>query len=340
MISIEVLRRVRVIYCHAHCPDGLASAMILKDAFRMLGTSPRIEFLAHGTPEHENAGYLDGEKYGAVSLFCDIAPTAASVPFLLREHETIVLDHHKGAEEIVRSFGERGVFADEKLEPGVSGAVLAFREIWEPIRASGFAEQAPAGTLLSAEVQDKWGFPSLVKEFALCVGLRDTWQTKDPRFQCGQWISKMLMSKPASYWLDYQMGYDGSRHLPYLSDNEIEAGRALFEAHEEAVRVAVDQCIRFELPPCTSLYAFQEQASGFRLCSDVAESLRGRMVVGEQSVVAGFSYIVDKPGGSPRLLYSLRGLNGLDVAAICKDTGGGGSHGAAGFSVPLDALAG
>ena len=30
MIKIETLKQVTHIYCHGHCPDGLASAMILK----------------------------------------------------------------------------------------------------------------------------------------------------------------------------------------------------------------------------------------------------------------------------------------------------------------------
>ena len=47
----------------------------------------------------------------------------------------IVLDHHKSTKHIVLEFGENGVYADEKTEPGVSGAVLAFREVWKPIEA-------------------------------------------------------------------------------------------------------------------------------------------------------------------------------------------------------------
>jgi hypothetical protein len=31
MIPIETLKEVNVVYCHGHCPDGLASAMILEE---------------------------------------------------------------------------------------------------------------------------------------------------------------------------------------------------------------------------------------------------------------------------------------------------------------------
>lgn len=230
VLSIKLLKRVVVVYTHGKCPDGLASAMILKDAFRMLGTSPRIEFLVHGTPEHQAATDTTEQ-----ALFCDIAPRAGSGSFLDRSRWPIVLDHHKGAEELVRSFGELGVFADEKLEPGVSGAVLAFREVW----SLAYEHAARRGR----HPIDKT-YPQ-VKDFADSVGARDTWQTKD-----------------------------------------------------------VAEAIRKDMDGDTTPF-----------------------------VVAGFSYVVDKPGGAPRLLYSLRGLNGFDVAAFAKVNGGGGHTAAAGFHV-------
>jgi hypothetical protein len=217
MIPIETLKQVTHIYCHGHCPDGLASAMILKDAFRMLGMSPRIEFLTHGTPEHQVATDTIEQV-----LFCDIAPKAGAGSWLVREKWPIVLDHHVGAKAVVESFGSLGVYADAEKEPGVSGAVLAYREVWMSI-----AQQTAKGWI-----------PRELDDFAYCVGARDTWQTQDPRFLRGQWISKMLMSKPAAWWLDESGHGTTMHHAPYLSANEIEMGRALFEAHEEAVRQA------------------------------------------------------------------------------------------------------
>jgi len=330
MIKIETLRQVTHVYCHGHCPDGLASAMILKDAFRMLGMSPRIEFLTHGTPEHQVATDTIEQV-----LFCDIAPKAGAGSWLVREKWPIVLDHHVGAKAVVESFGSLGVYADAEKEPGVSGAVLAFREVW----LSTFAEMVGLNKMAADSPQH-----DRVRDFALCVGARDTWQTQDGRFLRGQWTSKMLMSKPAAWWLDESGHGTTMHHAPYLSANEIEMGRALFEAHEEAVRQAVEQVVRYELLEAEQvpsggrravyLYVFQEQASGFRLCSDVSEALRkqtaGRM---NRGVVAGFSYVVDKPGASPRLLYSLRGLNDFDVQKFATANGGGGHKAAAGFSV-------
>lgn len=355
MIPVDLLRRVTVVYTHAHCPDGLASAMILKDAFRMLGMSPRIEFLTHNTQEHRAATPYtrwqdapEGTECG-VALFCDFAPHPYA--FHVDRHaswkdavehvgpHTIVLDHHKGAEEVVRAFGELGVFADEKLDPGVSGAVLAFREVWLAAYAATYENALPI--MPSGDAQhDK------IRDFALCVGARDTWQTQDTRFQRGQRISKMLMARPADYWMR-----EGGN--PFLTEIQIDIGAELFHAHEEVVRQAVEQAVRYEVGEEVNdfrmtthvLFVFQEQSSGFRLCSDVAEEIRRRNEAAkghlpllcverfQQAVVAGFSYVVDKPGAAPRLVYSLRGLNGFDVAAFAKANGGGGHTAAAGFSV-------
>lgn len=341
MIPVETLREVGVIFTHKNCPDGMATAMILKDAFRMLGMAPRIEFLAHNTPEHRGAierHYLHSQNTRA--LFCDIAPH----PDVYRDHVIagdIVLDHHKGVEELVRSFGALGVFADEKLEPGVSGATLAWREVWAPIH-----ESTSGGRPLELVHHE---FTNTMN-FARDVGARDTWQTEGPRFQRGQWISKYLMSKPAGFWLGTD-GYDTpGRHPPYLNDEEIQRGRCLFESHEEAVRQAVGQLVGFDVGDDINkgdgrrepirLVVFQEQATGFRLCSDLAELLRGQNStyqyepsISQIDVVAGFSYVINKPGDGPTLLYSLRGLNGFDVAAFAKANGGGGHTAAAGFSI-------
>lgn len=338
MIPIEKLRQVTRIYTHASCPDGLASAMILKDAFRMLGMAPRIEFLTHNTPEHKNAQPPTHDQ--TTILFCDIAPWAPTDPadrvaqigrmrdWAQFHPTTIVLDHHVGAREIVEAFGPLGVYADAEKEPGVSGAFLACREVW-------LLAWHESGTGLVSTRE-------AVQDFAYCVGARDTWQTQDPRFQRGQYISKFLMSKPASYWLDETLvpgeleRYKERWHPPYLRDGEIEMGRALYEAHEEAIRQAVDQCTHSTVVG-HGLFVFQEQACGFRLCSDVAEALRKDpkkpLAPARGRVVAGFAYVVNKPGGPPSLVYSLRGLNGFDVEKFATANGGGGHTAAAGFSV-------
>lgn len=326
MITIELLRKVKVVYVHGHCPDGLASAMILKDAFRMLGMEPPIEFLVHNTREHKAAAL---DVVAGCTLFCDIAPHPEAAKVLhdtQTESRVIVLDHHKGAEGLVKSFAHH-VFADEKAEPGVSGAVLAYREVW--------CAASDATIALAAEAFQRDMQRTRVEDFARATGARDTWQKDSPLFEEGQQIARMLMSKPQEYWLH--------EHAPYLHPEEVTTGGHLLEAHMTAVNQAVEQCAWLwasKFQPAAPqemvmLHVFQEQASGFRLTSDVAEAIRQRGYNDEaQGVVAGFAWVVDKMGQPPRLLYSLRG-EGFDVDAFARVNGGNGHTLAAGFSVDL-----
>jgi hypothetical protein len=332
MIPIEKLKQVSVIYTHGKCPDGLASAMILKDAFRMLGMDPPIRFLVHDTPEHRVAGNMDVSEYGAgaFALFCDIAPH----PDVAKASggQILVLDHHVGAKDLVESFGENGVYADAEKEPGVSGAVLAFREVWHPMWEEAVRTEGSSwrdGTVTTDR-------SIATRDFAECVGVRDCWRTRDPRFERAQWISKYLMALPADAWLQ--------GHHPYLSEEEMQRGRSLFEQHMLAVKQTFDQKVISWIPDTTPedepqqgnvcLIVFQEQVAGFRLASDVAEMIRNDPELPEERVcIAGFSYVVDKPGCTPRLLFSLRQANGFDVCAFAKAQGGGGHEKAVGFSV-------
>lgn len=355
MIPVEVLKQVTDVFCHKNCADGTASAMILKDAFRMLGTEPTFTFLAYNTPEHKAAqATSDGSR---VLLFCDFTPWAPSSPGteqgradlleLMTDHankyaDVIVLDHHAGAEDVVACFGSYGVFADIKTEPGVSGAVLAYREVWGPVHQFRYAG------LTNNETREN---RQLTREFAEYVGMRDTWQTQIKlSFLRGQWINSMLMAKPTSYWLDEDG--KGRPILPYLNAAEVEGGRCLFEAHTEEVRKGVASCVSwwlareketdrsFDRTDTVVLHAFQ----GLSTVSDVSEELRrqdeGREAhdpsAGLPGVVAGFSYVVEKPGQVPKLAYSLRSLNGFDVCALAKRYGGGGHKAAAGFSLTME----
>jgi hypothetical protein len=171
MLNIDSLLAVRCIITHEHCADGVASAIILHDAL----PSARIEFVQYNTSAHRDLRAEPG------ILFCDMTPPAARVQEFV-DAGAIVLDHHRGAREIVEAFGERGVFADEATEPGVSGATLAFREVWFLTKGCRGNARALAN---------------------LCdlAGIRDTWQRNHQRWReaCAQaaalrfWLPEMLI---------------------------------------------------------------------------------------------------------------------------------------------------
>lgn len=172
MISVEKLRSIKTLACHADCPDGLASAMILRQAL----PSAEVIFVQYNSIEMANLKAEPG------ILFCDFCPPQDRYREFL-EAGAIVLDHHKSTKHIVLEFGENGVYADEKTEPGVSGAVLAFREVWtrmkQPLGFTGF---------LGLEEMER---------FAQLAGIRDTWQKQSPDWEeaCAQAAALMFYPK-------------------------------------------------------------------------------------------------------------------------------------------------
>ncbi len=165
------LRQVKRIVTHANCGDGMASAMILRDAFNYF---PPVEFVHYDTPEHRNMEVTEGV------IFCDFSPHPDLAAQFL-EAGAIVLDHHKTAKPIVSQFVKagQGVFGDEELEPGVCGATLAYQHVW---RAHPTGEQHPNVALR-------------VEEFAIVAGVYDTWQT-DSEY----WNDAVAQQEALKFW--------------------------------------------------------------------------------------------------------------------------------------------
>lgn len=160
-IPIEALRAVRRIIVHANCADGRASALILHAA---LPQATVVE-VVYNSKEHRELIPEPGD------LFCDFSPWAPPLSEEPTAEEraarvaamgrwaaagTIVLDHHE--EDIVRPFGERGVFGHNELSE--SGAWLAFREVWN--------RQPPTKAGMDLH--------PFVGRLALLSGVRDTFQ--------------------------------------------------------------------------------------------------------------------------------------------------------------------
>lgn len=296
MIEIEVLKQVTHIITHANCPDGIASAMILKDAL----PDAEVTFLQYGTPEMTALAAKPG------MLFCDITPPRERVQEFA-DAGAVVLDHHKGAKDIVEAFGERGVFADEVTEPGVSGAFLAYRHVYGPWLHE---HNRITAALLAREDR--------VNDFARLAGVRDTWQTTSEYWKeaCAQ--AEVLMFLGAERLL--------AERNAHLSEEDMDLGRTLLLKKLKAA----DEITEHGLLRVGDWLLFND---GDRRTSDVAEAARKRYP--DANGVAGFHYAVQSDG-TMRLVFSLRsGREGVDVAAIAKANGGGGHTRAAGFSVPV-----
>ena len=254
MIPIEKLRAVRSLIVHDNCPDGIASAVVLRDA---LGGIP-VRYLQYGTREHLELPAEPGLLFGDFSPHPDRVDDFASAG-------TIVLDHHRTAKRIVDAMGENGVFGDEAAEPGISGAVLAHRYVGLPIADQEATRRAPTR--------------AVAERFARLVGVRDTWQRTSAEWADACALSQMLLLRPKSWWHEKTF-----QDLEGELEEILEFGRLLQAKEEERVRRAIDGGYRFTTGDGRRVLAVQ----GVSVTSDGAELLGDSV-----DLLVGFSYVVE-----------------------------------------------
>jgi hypothetical protein len=164
---LNALQGVRRIITHDNCHDGIASALILTQAL----PGAEVLFVQYGTRLHQEMEARAGD------LFCDFTPHPSRVEDFLKVR-AMVFDHHGGpSKAVTERFAAEGlgVFADEKVDLGVSGATLAYQEVYTKLHPEG------------EPVLDRLG---------ALIGVRDTWQTKDPRWQAACALSAAIMFWP------------------------------------------------------------------------------------------------------------------------------------------------
>lgn len=324
-LNLDALRSVRRIITHRRpeglCADAVASALILRDA---LGPIP-VSFVEYGSAELREIEPEDG------LLFVDMTPhverdhggalTPNSHAYLLRlaAAGTIVLDHHKGAADVVRMFGERGVFADEAREPGVSGGTLAYLEVWGPLyRASPVYGQRR----LDAERAYNLG---------VLAGVRDTWQRKDPRWREACEQACVLAFFPVE---SLSLGPD--------LDAKMAIGAVLLARDEERARRCLAGAARFDVDGTREAEAMSGRGHRFvkpihviafegvsHDASDVAD------LASDAGLVLAWHYEIVE--GRPTMRVSIRSRGVVNCAAFAMLFGGNGHSGAGGFSVAIDA---
>lgn len=301
MIPLEALVNVKTIIAHDACSDGTASALLLHFALQDEdGPRTKVRFVQYGTDAHRNMVAEPG------LLFCDFSPPADRVAEFVAAG-AIVLDHHATAKPVVEAFGERGVFGDEKADPGVSGAVLAYRLAWE-------------GAWKMQWLREEAG------EFARLAGIRDTWQRQSPDWVAACKQAQVLAFAPNTFWMKRGL----HTILKEWEDTWAPIGEILYDRQQKEVEKAAARAWRFTTAGGLRVAVLTSKG----LISDVAEHLGqdADLVVG-----TGFAY---EPGvdSYPKMIVSTRSRGSFDCGAFCKRFEGGGGHTkAAGFSVQLDA---
>jgi hypothetical protein len=289
MIPVEKLESIKTVITHDACPDGLASAMIIKCVL------PEVEvrFLSHDSIEHKSLEATPG------MIFCDFSPIRERAKEFI-DAGSIVLDHHKHQKDLVVSFGDNGVFADEIEHPGVSGALLAYQEVVLPIIRVNYFKISKAKLIL-------------IKNFATLVGIRDTWQKNSSRWNEAKELSESLMFFSREEWLKNPI-FDTKEWW-----NRIKTGKYLVENQNQKVRKILKDAYRTNICKLNILIH-----QGVKSTSDVSE------VVDNVDLIFGFKYYFDKEG--PNFQVSCRSKCEFDIGAFAKFYGGGGHTKASGFT--------
>ena len=302
-IPLDKLKAITTIVSHEKCPDGIAAALILKDVL----PNAKIVFCQYNTPAHETMVAEPG------MIFADFSPHRSRVQDFVAAG-AIVLDHHRTAKEVVAAFGELGVFADEKGEPGVSGATLAYREVWKPLR-----DEVTRATNIGSTVYISDGYREWVERFAQIAGIRDTWQKKDPEWQTSCLQASALFFVPQeeliqtglhAIWRDWGAKYGW-------------AGAITNTKHRKRCERAVREGYRHTTAKGNRVILFQ----GTKLSSDAAEAPGAE----NADIICGFDVIYE--ANQVKYLYSTRSRTDFDCSALAKFYGGGGHKAAAGFNL-------
>jgi len=289
------LRSVKTIISHASCSDGIASAMICSAA---LDWKPDVKFMHYGSSELQALTAEPG------LLFVDFSPPKERAKEFL-DAGALVLDHHRGAETVVRQFVDagRGAFADEEKDLGVSGAGLAYSEVWQNM----FDDKDWRVNTKASEIE----------QFASLIGIYDTFQRKDSRWRTAYAVYKMVRFLGFKYFSDRKMAYPGTY--------EHELSGILLAKHEATVARHCEQKV-VKRSVNRIRVAFHNDTEG--LNSDVAETMR--QDPHHCPVTIGFFYVAE--GAHPKMVMSVRSDGSFNVEKFCKYYGGGGHSAAGGFS--------
>lgn len=305
--TTEQLDAVTRIVVHDKCPDGLASAIILLDAFCGRLTSKDVIFLEHDTE------FYDKHTSEPGALFCDISPPPKRAKEFIAT-ATLVLDHHEP--EKVAPYGACGVHTPER---GVSGAMLAFREVWMPLKG----ERSTAFDLLAQCKR--------IETFATLAGIRDTWVTESPMWRqaCAQ--AAALMFWPRGAWLDDVISKGAHR----ANSERLDLGETLLQKVESDALVHLGEQDSFISSRGRCVVVLPT-----KMTSEPAEMLASAFALDPRpanapDAVVGFRYFVDH--GTRKIELSCRSVSDLLVRPFCQHFDGGGHPRAAGVTLRVNA---
>ncbi len=299
MIELEKLRAIEEIVAHENCSDGIASAMLLHNAC----PKAKVTFCQYETTLHKMMEARPG------MAFVDFSPHITRVKDFL-DVGAIVLDHHGGpAKEVTLAFAEKGLgaFADEKTDPGVSGALLAYLHVWEPLFNDNL-DPTRGRDLVAHGVHD----------LAVLAGIRDTWQKDDPR-----WREACAVAESLRFWpWEHIANYRDARSWNQL----LEIGPVLIGRNEKKLEKILEGAFQYRSGKGRRVTLFE----GLKPTSDAAELLGDT-----NDLTIGMAFFTQKnaEGQTEQIMvFSTRSRGTFNCRNFAMAHGGGGHTKAAGFS--------
>ena len=328
-IDLQVLRGVTKVITHARedapCPDGLSAALIVRDAL----PDVEVQFVRYESREHADLLAEPG------LLFVDISPPTARLGEFI-DARTVVLDHHETVQKDVERFAALGL-GRYAFEPGVSGATLAYEEVWlrlaaadavavgrdardggpapSEARSARESSTARSGAGVGAEPRRE-----RVRRFAELAGIYDTWQTGHVDWPKACELSSVVYFFPLEDWLADKTLFSYGPSL----ERRMELGPILARKNRDRARDLAASAYRFVTPKGTRV----------AVCSTTAVS-EAANVIEDADVVIGFGFRVRE--GHPAMKLSFRSRGEYVVRPIAKGLGGGGHRASASAWVELHA---
>lgn len=319
MIDIDKLKGIKHLVTHANCPDGIASALIVKDAL----PDVRVSFMLHGSKEHRELEPEPG------TLFCDFTPYVEWLKtpdghqaldgrkvIAWVQAGAVVLDHHPTAKTLVDNFALNGLGVFGENVKNECGAWLAYEHVWKPLRRR---YMVTSGDPSSANYE--W-----IHHFAELAAIRDTWKREDPR-----WQQACQQAAELIFWgFEHRSKAITAGGIPGWAVRDERLGQHLLDKQLSAAQRSLDEAHYFQTTKGTRVCVFQ----GVSTTSDAAELFDNPGQVPGPDLVVGFHYKVD--ADKLQLQFSTRSHTGYDCAAFAKSHPGGGGHkAAAGFTVEV-----
>lgn len=279
----EKLLNVKKIVVHKYCHDGTSSAMIIKDVLH----DAEVFFA-----DHKDKEYLELPAEPGI-LFCDISPPPERFQEFM-DVGAIILDHHEKTKKEVLIFEEAGLGKFGESEEGVSGAVLAYNEVWLPLQD------------LAKTPKEK------VCRLSRLAGIRDTFQKDNFDWELCQIQTEAIAFFPYEHFFN--------DHLCEITDEEMKIGSYIFERNKSSLQRAVNGAF--------TIYWNNLKVAvipGHRIISDAAEELRKK----DFPITFAFQYAVSSYG-NPQLRISTRSDGTFNCNQFASFYGGGGHIPAAG----------